>query len=90
VLIDDGKMVVIVRAKSPSQDWVDCEVMNDATISSRKGFNLPDTVVASSPLTPKDREDLEFIVTKIKVDWVALSFVQSADDVNEMKYLANQ
>jgi len=42
-------------------------VMNDATISSRKGFNLPDTVVASSPLTPKDREDLEFIVTKIKV-----------------------
>jgi len=90
VLIDDGKMVVVVRAKSGSNDWVDCEVLNDATISSRKGFNLPDTVVASSPLTPKDREDLQFIVAHLQVDWVALSFVQTAGDVREMKFLANQ
>ena len=60
MLIDDGKMVVVVREKGA--DFVWCEVMNDATISSRKGFNLPDTTVASSPLTPKDRADLEFIV----------------------------
>ena len=43
VLIDDGKMIVVVREKSADNDWVKVEVMNDAFLSSRKGFNLPDT-----------------------------------------------
>jgi hypothetical protein len=45
----------------------------------QQGFNLPDTLVESSPLTPKDRSDLEFIVKHLgnSVDWVALSFVQT-------------
>eukprot|EP00613_Pedinella_sp_CCMP2098_P000088 CAMPEP_0171633186 /NCGR_PEP_ID=MMETSP0990-20121206/25008_1 /TAXON_ID=483369 /ORGANISM="non described non described, Strain CCMP2098" /LENGTH=534 /DNA_ID=CAMNT_0012203765 /DNA_START=175 /DNA_END=1779 /DNA_ORIENTATION=- len=88
VLLDDGKLVVVVREKG--EGFVVTEIMNDAMISSRKGFNLPDTLVESSPLTPKDREDLEFIVKEVDVDWVALSFVQTASDVMEMKTLADQ
>ena len=87
VLIDDGKLTVVVREKG--KDYVTTEVMNDATISSRKGFNLPDTEVESSPLTPKDREDLEFIVRELDVDWVALSFVQKPDDIVELRALAD-
>ena len=70
--------------------FVETEVMNDAIISSRKGFNLPDTEVKSSPLTPKDRSDLEFIVKNLDVDWVALSFVQSPDDIVELRSLADE
>jgi pyruvate kinase len=87
VLIDDGKLVVVVRAKGAG--FVDTEVMNDATVSSRKGFNLPDTLVASSPITLKDRADLEFIVQKLDVDWVALSFVQEPGDMVELRSLAD-
>lgn len=95
VLLDDGKLVVEVRSKSegakPSETFVECEVMNDASISSRKGFNLPDTLVESSPITKKDREDLEFIVKEeLEVDWVALSFVQTPQDIIELRDLTNK
>jgi pyruvate kinase len=88
VLIDDGKLTVVVTKKGDG--FVETEVMNDAIISSRKGFNLPDTEVKSSPLTPKDRSDLEFIVKNLDVDWVALSFVQSPDDIVELRSLADE
>ena len=86
--IDDGKLTVVVTKKGDG--FVETEVMNDAIISSRKGFNLPDTEVKSSPLTPKDRSDLEFIVKNLDVDWVALSFVQSPDDIVELRSLADE
>ena len=49
---------VVVREKG--DDYVVTEVMNDAAISSRKGFNLPDTYVDGAAMTPKDIKDLEF------------------------------
>jgi len=55
-------------------------------MSDRKGVSLPDTDLPVSAMTPKDRADLEAaLVTGI--DWVALSFVQRAEDVNEAKRL---
>jgi len=87
VLIDDGKIQVVVREKDPDNQWVKTEVMNDASISSRKGFNLPDTYVPGSALTEKDKKDLQFCLDNIDFDWVALSFVQEASDIKTLRGL---
>ena len=55
-------------------------------MSSRKGLNLPDTVIGMPALTEKDRGDLE-LASSIGVDWIALSFVQRHDDVAEARKL---
>jgi pyruvate kinase len=61
-------------------------VVVGGSISNRKGVNLPGTVLALSPLTPKDRNDIEFGL-KLGVDWVALSFVQKPGDLIEARGL---
>ena len=86
ILIDDGKLRVEVEATG--EGFVDTVVKNDATLSSRKGFNLPDTVVPCSAMTPKDVEDLEFLMEGfegVTVDWIALSFVQRPEDMLELR-----
>ena len=71
---------VEVTAKDESSgeaQWIETVVMNDAKLNSRKGFNLPATIVPGEALTPKDKEDLEFVMSDefgaIGVDWLALS-----------------
>ncbi|WNJ99348.1 pyruvate kinase [Thalassospiraceae bacterium LMO-JJ14] len=78
ILLDDGKIRVCVEDVSKGE--VIARVVNGGTLSDRKGFNIPDTKVAVSSLTPKDEEDLAFALS-LGVDWVALSFVQSPQDV---------
>ncbi len=56
---------------------------------NKQGVNTPDSVLDISPLTPKDRSDLEYMV-KIGVDWVALSFVQQPGDIEEIHSLIDQ
>jgi pyruvate kinase len=51
--------------------------------------NTPDSVLDISPLTPKDRSDLEYML-KIGVDWVALSFVQQPADIVEILELIDK
>ncbi|UTD25650.1 pyruvate kinase [Bradyrhizobium sp. WD16] len=84
LLIDDGK--VRVRVISPGTDEFTAKVVVGGPITNRKGVNLPGTVLALSPLTAKDRADLEFGL-KLGVDWVALSFVQRASDIIEARGL---
>lgn len=60
--------------------------INSGKIMSNQGINLPDTHFKSSVLTPKDRADLKF-VGKHDVDYVAMSFVQSAGDIVELRKL---
>ena len=67
-------------------DAIDATVVTGGTISNRKGVNLPGTVLDLSPLTEKDRADLEFGL-ELGVDWVALSFVQRPEDVIEARGL---
>ena len=55
-------------------------------LSSRKGVSLPDTVLPIGPLTDKDRADLAHIL-KIGVDWIALSFIQRAEDMHDVRKL---
>jgi pyruvate kinase len=84
LLVDDGR--VRARVTGIGDHYLDATVINGGTLSNRKGVNLPGTVLALSPLTPKDRADLEFGL-KLGVDWVALSFVQKPADLIEARAL---
>ena len=84
LLIDDGK--VRLRIVSHAAGTIDAEVEVPGTISDRKGVNLPNLVLPMSPMTPKDHKDLAFGLS-LGVDWVALSFVQHANDIAELKKL---
>ena len=84
LLVDDGKVKLTVTGKG--ENYLDCEVVVPGKISNRKGVNTPDSILEISPLTPKDRSDLEYMLS-IGVDWVALSFVQKPDDIVEINEL---
>jgi pyruvate kinase len=80
LLIDDGK--VRLSATGVGSDFIEAKVISGGIVSDRKGVNLPDTVLALSPITEKDRVDLAFGL-ELGVDWVAFSFVQRASDLIE-------
>jgi pyruvate kinase len=84
LLIDDGK--VRLRILAHDDTTIDAVVEVAGLISDRKGVNLPNLVLPVSPMTPKDRRDLDYGLA-LGVDWVALSFVQRADDIAELKKL---
>ena len=85
LLVNDGKIRLTVQSCGP--DFADCVVTVAGTISDRKGVNVPDVVLPLAALSEKDRADLEF-ACQLGVDWLALSFVQRAEDVEEAKELA--
>ncbi|MDR1338366.1 MAG: pyruvate kinase [Rickettsiales bacterium] len=78
VLLNDGK--IELKVDKVGADSIETTVVRGNLIWSRRGFNLPDTEVSTSVLTHKDREDLEYVLTK-NPDFVAISFVQKAQDV---------
>jgi pyruvate kinase len=78
VLLDDGNLELTVT-KVDGHD-VHCKVVHGGLLKQHKGINLPGSKVSADALTKKDREDLEVLMS-IAVDFVALSFVRSADDV---------
>ncbi|MEI9997007.1 MAG: pyruvate kinase [Rhizomicrobium sp.] len=82
LLIDDGR--VRLRLLTVKDYYADAIVVVGGTIKDRKGVNLPDTLLPVSAMTPKDRSDLDAALN-LGVDWIALSFVQRADDVAELK-----
>lgn len=84
VLIDDGSVRLRVTAASADRLKCVCEV--GGTVSTRKGVNLPDSDLAMSALTEKDREDLAWAVEH-GVDYIAMSFVRSAADLRELREL---
>lgn len=84
LLIDDGR--VRLRVGERADTWADVTVESGSKLSDRKGVAVPEAVVPVSALTPKDREDLAFAL-RLGVDWVALSFVQKAEDMAELKRL---
>lgn len=82
ILMDDGKLEVkVVRIDGTD---VVTEVIYDGILKSKKGVNLPNTKVSMPSVTEKDYEDLEFGLAN-DVDWIALSFVRYASDIQEVK-----
>ena len=82
ILLNDGKIEMQVTDVLP--DSVKTKVIRGTEIWSRRGFNLPDTIVDTSVLTEKDRADLKYALTK-NPDWVAVSFVQRPEDISEVR-----
>lgn len=85
ILIDDGKLLLTVFDTN-GKDEVKARVSHGGTLSSKKGVNLPNTKISLPCLTEKDLKDLEFALTQ-EVDWVGLSFVRSAADIVELKFI---
>lgn len=69
-----------------SDTAIKVRIDNDGFLMSRKGLNLPDTDFGGDIITPKDMADIEFGADK-DIDFVALSFIQSADDVNNLRQI---
>ncbi|MBI5915576.1 MAG: pyruvate kinase, partial [Bacteroidetes bacterium] len=83
ILVDDGKIQLKVL-ETNNKDLVKLEVLHGGNIRSNKGVNLPNTKVKLPALTEKDLKDLDFILTQ-PVNWIALSFVRSPDDLDDLK-----
>ena len=86
ILIDDGAIELMVE--KVVEHKIFCKVIVGGLIYPKKGVNLPLTVMTTSSLTDKDREDLQFILTQ-KPDWIAISFVQTKDDIITLRNLIN-
>lgn len=82
LLLDDGRIRLDVTQVEDRK--IHCKVLLGGKLSERKGVNVPDVVLPLAALTQKDRSDLDFALEQ-GVDWVALSFVQRAQDVADLK-----
>lgn len=84
LVLDDGKLRM--RVLEAEKDKITAEVTVGGMLASRKGISMPDTLLDISPLTEKDKVDLATAL-RLGVDWIALSFVQRAEDVHEVRKL---
>ena len=87
LLINDGKVVLEVLSKNNST--VETKVLVGGEISNNKGINLPGVSVSAPALTEKDAEDLRWGL-KMGADFIALSFVRSAKDIDGVKKIMNE
>ncbi len=85
LLLDDGRIRLQVSQLAPP-DEVICTVVHGGRLRDGKGINLPGTRLKLSALTEKDRRDAAWIARR-DFDYVALSFVRSPDDVDELRAL---
>ena len=86
LLVNDGR--IRLQVIEQKKDSLITEVLNDAEISNNKGVNIPDVILPIDALTKKDKSDL-MKALDMGVDWVALSFVQQAEDILKLKKIIN-
>lgn len=82
ILLDDGNLELSVTATG--DDWVETKVVTGGVLKPHKGVNLPKACFSISALSEKDEEDLAFGLAQ-KVDFIALSFVRSVDDILHLR-----
>ena len=85
ILLDDGKLMFEAIETNGTTEVV-CRVIQGGPLKSKKGVNLPNTKVSLPALTKKDIKDALFAIEQ-KVDWIALSFVRTAQDLMELQDL---
>ena len=87
ILLDDGNLEC--RVESVSGKNVNCKVIYGGVLKNKKGLNLPDSRVSVSSFTAKDKKDV-VLAMQLKADFVALSFVRTAKDIQDLKkYMKN-
>lgn len=82
VLIDDGS--IQLRVTSIEGDLIHCKIERGGTLGNRKGVNVPTAMLPDAPICDEDRDDLIFAAEN-KIDFVAASFVRSAQDIHEIR-----
>ncbi len=82
ILLSDGSIELVVKSKTRSE--ISCEVVTGGLLTSHKGLNLPTRTIRAPAFTDVDREDLLFGLEH-GVDFVALSFVKTAEDILNVK-----
>ena len=87
VFFADGTIQTVVTDKSANH--LELKLLNDGELTSKKGVNFPKTKLNISAITKKDEEDLAFGANN-DIDIVALSFVQSAEDILKAKEIMHQ
>ena len=87
LLIDDGN--VSVRVREVTDTDVVTEVVVPGFVSDHKGLNLPGVAVSVPALSEKDREDLRWAL-RVGADFIALSFVRAASDIDDVKEIMRQ
>ena len=85
ILLDDGKLMFEALETNGTTEVV-CKVIQGGPLKSKKGVNLPNTKVSLPALTKKDIKDAIFAIEQ-KVDWIALSFVRTPKDLEELQDL---
>lgn len=88
ILLDDGKLICKVL-ETNKKDTVITEVVQGGPLKSKKGVNLPNTKVSLPCLTKKDLEDVQ-VAMEEGVEWIGLSFVRDAADVEELRQIINE
>ena len=88
ILLDDGKLI-FEAVETDKKTEVICKVIQGGPLKSKKGVNLPNTKVSLPALTKKDIKDAIFAIEQ-KVDWIALSFVRTAEDLMELQELISK
>ncbi len=87
LLIDDGK--ISLRAVEVTATEVRCEVLEGGMISNNKGINLPGVAVSVPALSEKDEDDLRWAL-RVGADWIALSFVRDARDIDRLHEIMDE
>jgi pyruvate kinase len=87
IILDDGK--IALRVLSTAQREVVCTVEHGGVLGEHKGMNLPGVRLSTPSLTEKDIEDVKFGLEH-GVDYVALSFIRSAEDVRQLRKVIEQ
>lgn len=87
ILIDDGDIELKVRDKT--DDYLLCEILNDATLGSRKSVNVPGVRINLPSLTDKDRRNIEWAIDN-NLDFIAHSFVRNRQDVLDVQEILTQ
>ncbi|HSD15577.1 MAG TPA: pyruvate kinase [Flavobacterium sp.] len=85
ILLDDGKLIFEVL-KTDKNTEVEAIVIQGGPLKSKKGVNLPNTRVSLPALTEKDIRDALFAI-RCEVDWIALSFVRTQEDLKDLRDL---
>jgi pyruvate kinase len=87
VLVDNGAIQMKVLAKHGAK--VECEILTDGQLGSRRHINLPGVKVSLPAMTEKDIADIE-LGLELAVDYIALSFVRSAKDMRQLRKLVSK
>jgi len=88
ILVDDGKLMFEVIDTDRDKNVV-TKVLRGGDLKSKKGVNLPNTKISLPALTKKDRKDVIFAIS-LDVDWIALSFVRTPEDLMELQEIIKE